>query len=324
VAVLSRQETGEVLALVRMGVGLSVLWALGSVWSTGVVEAAWLDRADGGLRTLAGGSPWTKLLGGPTPSMVWSLMGVTMVAASALVVGLGGRATALVTAQGFLALQWINTHTGGSYDNLISNALWLLVLSRSTATWSLDCKLRTRRWSSDEHVIAWPRYLLIIQLVVMYTSTGLHKVSLHWLPGGDLSALYYILQQPSWQRWDMTWLAWVYPLTQLATLTTWLWEVTAPLLLLALYYRDTRTRSGWLRQRMNSISWRTRYAQLGLLLHLGTLAALEVGPFSGICLALYVALFHPDEVRALTRRWTSRRTNPGPPIPPGRPSPQGA
>ena len=61
-------------------------------------------------------------------------------------------------------------------DRLLTNALWLLVLSRSTATLSLDCRLRTGQWVSSVLVPAWPRYLALYQLVLVYGTTGLQKL----------------------------------------------------------------------------------------------------------------------------------------------------
>src|SRR5262249_22515372 len=146
--------------------------------------------------------------------------------------GLGGRVAAFVTLQGYVALHRLDGNSSGSSDLLVTNGLWLLVLARSTATLSLDCKLRTGRFRSDDPIPAFPRYLAVLQLVAMYWSTGVQKVSVYWFPAGSYSALYYILQQPTWQRFSMSWAARIYPITQVATAVTWIWEVSAPALLL--------------------------------------------------------------------------------------------
>ena len=144
---------------------------------------------------------------------------------------------------------------------------------------------------------------MVVQLVLMYSSTGLQKVSTHWVPGGDMAALYYIMQQPSWQRFDLSWTAWVHPLTQLATLGTWLWEVGSPVLLLAFWYRRTRGGGGWLRATLNRIDARSLFALFGALVHAGIHALMDVGPFSYVSIALYPALFSPDELR----QWRTAR-----------------
>ena len=145
------------------------------------------------------------------------------------------------------------------------------------------------------------------RLVLVYGTTGLQKLSAHWLPGGELSALYYIMQQPSWQRIDMAWLAPFYPLTQAATLTTWCWEICAPLLLLAYVFRSTRTRPGRMRGWMNTHDFRTLYAAFGIAMHLGIFLTMEVGPFTWISLAFYACLWHPDEWTHVWRRLQRRR-----------------
>ena len=301
VALLSRTEGGESLALVRILLGTVVLYVL---WHDHtVVEPMWLHADHGGYRKLDSPGWLISALGGLTPSVVYGLMITAALSAVALLVGLLPRVAALITLQLMMALTDINSHASGSDDLLLTNALWLLVLADSGATWSVMSRIRTGSWRSDRQISAWPRYLIIGQLVVMYCATGLQKVSAHWMPGGDLGALYYILQQPAWHRVEMSWLADVFFLTQAATLGTWLFEVGAPLLLLAYWFRDTRTRPGRLRALFNRLDFRRLYALAGIGLHIGIHVLMAVGPFSLISLALYPALWHPSEqVWRLTRR----------------------
>jgi hypothetical protein len=302
VTFLARREAGTSLALFRIACGLGVLLSVGSVALHGLVPVIWLSSKDGGYRELTD-APWLlDQLGGITPLNVWAVVGSALLSGLLLVLGLGGRLPALVALQACMALADVNPQTGGSDDLMLANSLWLLVLSRSTATLSLDCRLRSGRWTSGEPVPAWPRYLAIYQLVLTYWATGVQKVGIQWTPAGDYSALYYILQIPSWQRRDMTWLAWVYPLTQVATAVAWLWENAAPLLLLALWYRATPERPGWLRACANRVGFRRLYVAVGLCMH-GSLAVLmNVEPFNWVTLSYYVCLFGPEEWQAAWRR----------------------
>jgi len=316
VAFLDRREPGTSLALFRIAVGLCLLYAVSSVVWSGALPALWLNPADGGYTVV--GRPWLfRQLGGVTPAAVWAVTGVCLAAALLLVVGLAGRLAALVALQTYLALTGLNPDASGSYDGVFTNALWLLVLASSTATLSLGCRLRTGRWASDRPATAWPRYLVIYQLVLIYCSTGLHKLSACWTPVGGYSALYYTLQQPTWQRWDMSWLAWAYPLTQAATALTWFWEVSSPLLLLALWYRATRDRPGRLRALFNRLNFRRWFVAVGVAMHLTVFAFMEVGPFTWITLAFYVCLYHPNEWREWWQHladWLARRSaTPGKP-----------
>lgn len=287
------------LAIFRVGVALGVLTTVGSVVTAGLVEVLWVDVDYGGYRAL-GRQHWlVDALGGATPDVMWGLVGASLVGAVLMVLGLGGRLTALFTLQVTQALVDANSHAGGSYDQLLTNALWLCVLTPTTATASLDAWIGRGHALSSRAVHAWCRVLVVYQIILVYWSTGVQKVSAYWTPGGDFSALYYILQQPSWQRYPMTWLAWVFPLTQVATAVTWAWEVTVPLWLLAIYFQATRERPGRLRAAFNAWDVRSIYAVIGLLFHAVLLATLDVGPFPIISLAFYACLWRGEEWRSI-------------------------
>jgi len=301
VAFVGQRETGEGLALFRILTGVALLMTIGGPAVAGLVGSIWVDVAHGGIRPLQPG--WLmSLVGGATPQGAWTLVAVGLTASVALIAGVGGRATALVAGQTMIALSSANTHARGSYDSLVINALWLLVLSDSTATLSASCRWKTGAWTSDRLVAAWPRYLIIVQIGALYWFTGLHKISIYWTPAGGFSALYYILQQPSWQHGSMHWLAWVYPLTQGATIVAWLFEVTWPLALLALYFRLHPDRPGRVRRMFNRLRVRSVYVVVGFGMHLGIACLMDVGPFTQATLAFYPCLFRPDELRAAGRR----------------------
>ncbi|MEC7949615.1 MAG: HTTM domain-containing protein [Myxococcota bacterium] len=304
VRMLDTDEDGRSLAVVRILVGLSVLAAMLEVVLPGALPVIWFDVSHGGYRPLGEGTPLVANLGGPTPGVVWGLATLTMLSGAALALGAFGRLSAFLALQGFLGVAWLNGHTAGSYDFVVTNALWLLVLAQADATGGIRARLATGAWWPRVAVPAWPRWLMVVQLVLMYTSTGLQKVSAHWVPGGDMTALYYIMQQPSWQRMDLSAAAWMLPLSQAATLGSWLWEVSAPLLLLAFWFRRTRTRGGWLRATFNRLDVRLVFAVFGAIMHAGIHTLMDVGPFSYLTLALYPALFSPEE---LGTRWFARR-----------------
>ncbi len=301
VAFIDRRETGDCLALFRILSGVGLLISIGAPALDGLVEAFWVDVANGGMRPLKEG--WlVSALGGATPATAWTLVISTLVAAVGLVLGVGGRATALIAGQGLIALSGLNAHARSSYDGLLINSLWLLVLSDSVATLSLSCRWRTGRWTSHRMVAAWPRYLIIAQLGVLYFFTGLHKVSIYWTPAGGFSALYYILQQPSWQYGSMHWLAYVYPMTQVATAMTWFFELGWPLAWLALYFRMHPERPGRIRRVFNRLRVRSIYAVVGFGMHVTIAIVMDVGPFTYVTLAYYPCLFRPSEVRMAGRR----------------------
>ena len=309
--ILGRREAGLSVALFRIVTAVGLIYNLVPTMARGLVEVLWTDARYGGYRSLSGAGSWlVTLLGGPTPEVVWSLVWITLAAGIALLVGVGGRVggrlIALVGLQGMLAISMINGDAKGSYDALQCDALWLLVLCDGTATLSLDAWRRERRWVSDLTVAAWPRYLVIVQLCTLYASTGLHKVSAFWTPMGGYTALYYILLQPTWHRWSMYWIAWVFPLTQILTALTWIWEVSFPLVGLYLYLRQRPGEGGRLRRLLTRWDLRTPYVVFGLSMHLMIFILMEVGPFSFIALAFYPCLYRPDEL-ARAWAWLRRR-----------------
>ncbi len=287
---LAEREAGTTLALYRIACGVCILLLVGSIAWHGLVPVVWLNPADGGYKPVS--TPWLfGWLGGVNPTTVWCIVAFSLVSAVLLILGLGGRLTSFVALQTILALTHIDRP--GFDDLLLINMLWLLVLSRSTATLSLDCRRRTGQWTSGELVSAWPRYLVIVQLVVLYWAAGIQKVSVYWTPADGYSALYYILQRPGWVKWEMTWLAWIYPLTQAATALTWLWEVTAPLLLVVLWFRRTADRPGRLRRFCNRLPLRGAFVAVGLAVHTGIFVFMDLGPFSLIIGSCYICLFRP-------------------------------
>ena len=300
VDLLDRREDGLTLALARVLTAGIIATHLTNVLRTGSWRWVWVDAAYGGLRTLD--PRWLDRFGGLTPANVQALTVATLAAALCMLLGLGTRLAILAVWFGFGTLADLNGHAGGSYDELIKHVLFLLLLATSNAALSLDRRLGL---AADNPVPAWPRYLLIFQLVLMYWTTALQKLSSSWVPFGELDALWYILWQPTWQRFPLP-LAdntWIYPLSQLATLSVWIFEQAAPLLLLAYWYRDTRERGGWLRGFFNSKDFRGKFLLFGFSMHVGIEVLMEVGQFSWATMILYVACFHPEEWRGFWRRF---------------------
>ena len=289
VAFLSRREDATPLAIARIIAGSTVAMHLATMAWTGVARGMWVDQRHGGAFPLYVEAP-LRWIGGPTPLNVNVLLAIGILGALFLTAGAFTRAAAIATWFSWRTLTGINDNAGGSSDDLILNILFLLMLSGCGNALSVDATYRGRR----DEIPAWPRWLIITQLVVMYWTTALQKVSIGWIPGGPLDALWYILQQPTWQRFSMRWLAPFYPLTQLATLVTWCFEQSAPLLLLAFWFRITRDRPGKIRAWFNRVDFRLKYLALGLVLHVGIWLAMEVGPFFNGVLACYERLGIPS------------------------------
>ena len=308
VLLLSTQEGAASMALFRVFTGLTLVLNVVSLWGGGTLRLL-TDAQYGGYRSLAPDHWLAVALGGATPSSALLLSGLSLLGGALMVVGLGGRFGVLIAWQATMALFSLNADASGGHDRVLTNALFLLLLSPSTRTLSLDCRIRRGQWhDAAARISAWPRWVGIYQLLLIYGTTGIQKLGAEWLPMGDLLALYYSFFLPSWQRFDLAFIAgrpfiW---LTQASTALTWLFETGSPLLLGWFYLRWTQDRGGRLRRWLLRFDLRRLYALVGLGLHLGIWATMNVGPFSPAMLAWYFCLWRPDEIEAAPARWGIR------------------
>ena len=308
---IGHKEPATALALFRIACGLGVLYTLIPMVRADVVRVLLTDRPYGGFRPLSPNNWLVDFLGGPTDAAVMILIGLAVMSGLFLVIGLGGRITPLLANQTMIALFAISPGTGGGHDRLHTAALWLLVLAPATATLSLDARLfgDDKAFVSDRPVAAWPRYVAVFQLVLVYCTTGLQKLGQEWMPWGDFSALYYALLAPSWQKWEVAgWLGHpvVYFLTQVGTALTWTWETLAPIWLLAFWFRATHDRPGRLRAWFNRVDVRLWWMLFGVAMHVVLWVMMNLGPFSLVTMSFYLCLFHPDEYASFGRRLRGR------------------
>lgn len=306
---LATEEPATPLALFRLSVGLVIAVTFASALRLDAIAPVWIRVTDGGVRDPSEGHWLISLLGGATAGVVNGLVVTAILGGATVALGLLGRWPALFTLQICNALFSLDQGTGGGHDKLITNALWLLFLSPATQTLSLDCRLRSGRWTDHRPVPTWPRYLAVFQLALVYGFTGIQKVGSEWFPWGHYEALYDALLLPSWRRWSVGWVGWVFPLTQVGTAVAWHWEVSWPIVLLAFWYRATRDRAGWLRATFNRLDLRSLYIALGVAFHLSLWVLLELGPFSWITMSYYWCAFHADE---LHRAWARAAAWAGP------------
>ncbi|MBS1153806.1 MAG: uncharacterized protein H6Q89_5504, partial [Myxococcaceae bacterium] len=182
---LDRREDATPLALARIVASVTVFLHLATMWLSGTAMGVWVAVKHGGIRE--SDLSWLEPFGGATPLNIHLLLALGLVSSALMAVGLFTRVTAVLTYLSFRVLTGLNCHAGGSSDDLLVNGLFLLMLSGCGGALSLD-----RRGQPPLAVPVWPRYVLIGQLVLVYWTTGLQKVSAAWLPGGPLDALWYI------------------------------------------------------------------------------------------------------------------------------------
>jgi hypothetical protein len=306
VAFWDEREPPTALALIRMTIALVMLIDLAAIGWHGVATWLWAPLEAGGMLAWdAADAPLFYRFLPPTAAsaqLLW--LGLVL---SLLCVGAGFCTRAAALAYVWLSAQaaLINGPADRAIDRAIRIMMLILVLSPAGRVWSVDARLETGSFrGSLEPAPAWPRYLILGQLVLIYFGAGLAKGGTYWYPWGGYRALYLTLQDPILAAADFSWLAQPLPfrLTQAATALTHLWELSAPLVLLAAYHRRTRERRGWWRRLFVLVPVRNLYVALGVAFHLTLALTLRLGIFPFAMLACFPAFFRPEELeRGLAR-----------------------
>jgi hypothetical protein len=280
----------EVFAFVRIAVG-----AVGFVSLVGAtpVEMFW---SPDGIAPLPGGGLNIRsyvLDAGLGLASGWVFFLILCVSFMCVTTGLFTSAAVMICFVGsLLQMRW-NALPLTSGHGLLVNVLFYLIWADCGSRLSIDERRRRRR-HRDVDVRptqpVWPLRLIQTQVAMIYAASGLFKLlQPMWRDG---SAVYYTTSQNIYGRifhvyalpTDFTW-----ALTIL-TYATVLWEISFPFLLL------------------NRI---TRWVALatGVAMHLGIWATMEVGPFTWMVLASYVAFLNPQTAQRLAcRRWRGART----------------
>jgi hypothetical protein len=313
VALWDRREGPESLALLRVLVPLVILLDFLAALGLGLLPGLWAPPPHGlgwaGVTDAA--PPLTRLLGA-SPRTAWLVVGLAVLGAVLLLVGLFHRAGALCLALGSAELARLAPDGERAIDVLLRIAVIVLAFSRADACWSVSAWLRARSGRPPLlEIPAWPRQLLFLQLVWVYFSAAHNRGGAAWWPSGELSAIANVLSDPHYARFAPGWTAAVFPLTQLSTALTMVFEFGAPLLV-PLTLLDRRHVDGGVAGRLVR-RFRLRYVYLGLgaLLHLGIWLTLRLGIFSLGMLSLYAVLLEPSEIRAAIARFGRAVGRPG-------------
>lgn len=286
------------MALVRMALATVLLVDLLQMRWLGLVRPLMGARAAGGLGAAERLErlPWIVQWVGNGDALHETFWWGMTLGCVALLLGVMPRIAALVVVLLYAQLALVLPAADRGIDLMLRNGLFILAFVPSAATWSVSCRLRHGRWGAPAATVipAWSRYLLCLQLVVVYFAAGVSKVSSSWTPLGGLSALFLSMSDPHLQRLPDDWLRAGYALTQVGTLGSVTWEWLAPGLLLAWWYRETADRPGRLRAWMNKRPIVATYLWMGVFFHLGTHLFLRLGIFPFGMLAFYPACVSPD------------------------------
>ena len=183
---------------------------------------------------------------------------------------------------------------GDAIDALYRVVVPILTLSGANACCSLDAWIARRAKKPLPALVpAWPRYLLMAQLLWMYFSAGHCRDDRAWWPQGEFSAIGNVMGDPHFARFPPGSLVSLYPVTQIATAISMTFELSAPLMVLMTW----RRKGGGGRWGAFFRRWRVRWIWLGVgaALHLGIALTMTLGMFPYGVLALYPLFLHPEE-----------------------------
>jgi len=291
------REPATAQALVRILVAVVLLGDLLDAYRLGLVEAVWAPPPDG-MGHGAGKHLWSMRWFGISTDTTWLLWSGAVGCCLALAIGLFTR----VAAVGFVLLSAQLALVAPDSDRGIDVAMRAIVLilavSHCHARWSVDAWIRRRifRRPFAELVPAWPRYLLLAQVIWIYFSGGHNKSQPEWYPTGGFAALSNALSDPHFARFSSDWVPYVFPIPQIATALTMMFELGAPLVLLFLYFEATAERPGRLRRICVRFHLRHAWIAIGVGFHLGIALLMQLGIFPWGMLACYPVMFRTVEL----------------------------
>ena len=300
VELMDRREPATQLAIVRIAIGLVALCDLIHTRALDLIDALWSQTPSGfALR-------YTVPLGLDAHALWW----IATLGAAAIALGLATRVACIAFVLVTVQFSHLQPFAEAAIDMVFRVSLCILALSRCNAKWSLDAVIARRlgRPPPDE-IPAWPRYLLMLQLVWIYFSAGQNKSGSEWGPFGGFAALADAMADPHAARFPGDWPTHIYPLLQFASALTIVFELTALGYLLLYYFAATADRPGRVRRFCNRWKLRWLWIGLGISFEIGLIVLLRLGMFPWGMLALYPVLLRPSELHFLNTPGPAKRAS---------------
>jgi uncharacterized membrane protein YphA (DoxX/SURF4 family) len=291
VALCDRREPATAQALVRITVATVLLVDLLMVWRLDLVRVLWTPPPVGFAFPYDG---WSRIFGDDQAVVLFGLCVGGLVT---LLLGAATRLACVVVVVAGAQLGHLAPDGERGIDTLLRIVVAILAFSHGHAKWSVDAWVRRRLGRPfPREVPAWPRYLLLLQLLWVYSSGGQNKAGAEWGPMGNFAALGNALTDPHFARFAPGWVGAIDPLPRIATAVTMAFEFTAPIYLVLMYFAATRERPGRLRRICNRLHLRWLWIATGLAFQLGIAIGLDLGIFPWGMLALYPVLLLPEEL----------------------------
>lgn len=308
VAWTSQTESPWSMALVRVAVSTVLLWDLLVVGMYGLPPILWGPKESGGVHDIYRfkrlpevywllPQDMAEVWGG---IFAWTLWAAILLAVMCFGIGLFTRFSGSLALLLYAQTAIISDISDRGIDRMIRIVFVILIISGSGAALSIDSWRKQGSFlGGKRQILAFPRILLVLQLGTMYFTAGLAKFAISWFPWGGYTALFLILQDPIFAVTDFSFLAspslfWT---TQVGTAVSHMWEITFPIAILALWYRETKDRPGKLRAIFNRLHVLSAYVIVGATFHIALAATLRLGIFPAAMLAMYPAFYSP-------RTWT--------------------
>lgn len=305
VAFWDEREAPYALGLVRILLGICLVWDFSQAGLYGLVDALYAPAEAGGLSDafMRDNQPLFYELFPATVESGRLLWGTMVAASAALTLGVFTRTSALTLLIAWSQYAQVASYSDRGIDTLCRLILVVLVFAPSGAWASFDAWRRTGSvWGDGSPELSWARKLIIAQLVLMYFSAGVLKTGFTWWPWGGSTALYFALQDPAVGAYDFTWLH-DQPVavffTQMGSVSTLLYQWTYPLVFLLMWWRRHPEKGGRLAAFTNRYRLEFLWVGIGAVFHLILAAVMELGIFPWAMLALYPVWLHPDEWKRL-------------------------
>jgi len=191
---LARRVSGQSLAMVRIGLGLTIIYIVGAFLVPNEKGQTAAEMFVGGAGNACHlpypGLEWIRPLSEPWMSGVfWACLVVALL----FTVGLFYRPSAVALATSFTYL-WLTDQTlYGNHFALGSTLALLMIWLPANRCLSLDAWLRRRRYgdSTEAHLVGfWSVFLLRGQVFLIYFFGGLSKLHPDWLSGEPIRMWY--------------------------------------------------------------------------------------------------------------------------------------
>jgi hypothetical protein len=194
---------------------------------------------------------------------------------------------------GSAAMIWWNWLPYSAAQEVLHHLIVPLIFVDSGAVWSVDAWRRAQSAPDVQPFESiWPLRLLQYQVAILYLSAALWKMGNPDWRGG--LALHYVLNDATYQRMPGVVPSGLFGVTVALTYLTLAWELAFPFLI---WFRRTRP----------------LMLLIGVCLHLGMWASMEVGAFTPTMLVAYVAFLDPWRTEQRIRRcltWTRGARHP--------------